>query len=420
MVVRLLLAIVLLAGSVAAGVALGDGQGTVSGDRAPRPVETVVVSSRSGQVDASIPGSIEISDASVWINQAVYVTLRIESESPYVSLDAGDVRLDGMDVQAQAQVRHPVETGRGARTVHQLSWVIFPHVIGEFEIELPPVRYRRDGVVTHLIHVPGIPLHVRPLPAFVPPTLPIGRMGLDVSLPKDLFLVKHKLNFLELAISTRNPPGRKPVELLRQLRSDEALTFYPPRNLAGEDGEAGSGRDEMHYQVPFASGATGWVPLPTLRLQYFDTATGKIVTEDHPLGGYVAIAQWMIHTGAVLLLLIVAAALRYLYRGFKRHLHAFRSYRAALNGLARAETPADLKSALMHIAVAESWPANLTLLSWLRCWARRYPRKSRVADAILRLQDAHYGGQGIGIEELRAGLMDTCYERMPILRIIGS
>jgi hypothetical protein len=366
------------------------------------------------QDEASLQGRFEVSGTAVWIGQAVHVTLQVEGDSPFASLDAGSARLDGIEVLPRPHARHPVAGGGEQRTGHELGWVLYPQIAGDLRIELPPVEYRRDGVITHLIHPPAIQLRVRPLPLFVPPTMPIGRMDLDVSLPDGRFLVKDELNFLELRITAEGPPGRNASVLLRQLRSEEAVTFYPPRDVTDE---RPGHRDERVYQIPFAPGTTGRISLPVLRLQYFDPSTGKIVTGQHALGSHVSLPRWSIHAAMALLLLGTGMVLRYLYRILTRKLQVFRSYRAAVRSLRRAETPGELKTALMHVAEAESWPGNITLASWRCRWLRRHPGMSRVADDILRLQALHYGRKVAAIEPIRAALIDICHQRMPLLKL---
>jgi hypothetical protein len=73
----------------------------------------------------------------------------------------------------------------------------------------------------------------------------------------------------------------------------------------------------------------------------------------------------------------------------------------------------------MDVAGAESWPTNLTLAVWLNYWITRYPRLSSVSDDILRLQERLYGQAEVTVDEIRYCLIDICYQRMPLLKILG-
>jgi hypothetical protein len=408
MVTRILVSMALLLWGGLPAPAFGEGEG------AERAVVNIVPHADTDHShQQAIRGEVEVGGTDVWINQAVRIILRVVTDSPFVTLDAGDAQLDGFDILLQPQERQALEEG----TEHRLGWVLYPQVSGDLSVSLPPVRYRRDGIVTHMIHLPTIRLQVRPLPVFVPPTMPVGRMVLHVSPPEGWYLETHKLDFLELRVGTAGRRDREPLELLRQLRSDASLVFYPPRDVTSEHAARNTGTSEAVYQVPFTPVAMGRVSLPSLRLQYFDPATGKIVTEHHVLGSRVSIARWVIQAGAAVLLLGLLVLARYLYRVIERKWRVFLAYRAALHDLRRAVTPGDIKAALMRIAVAESWRGHHTLQSWLHNWKSRYPGLPSLEQDMLRLQAMHYGRNHVDIEKPRSFLIDVCQQRMPLLKL---
>ena len=364
--------------------------------------------------------SNDVSGTDVWINQAVRVTMQVESSSRYAWLDAETARQSGVEIEALPHERHASELDV-ARTLHRIGWVLYPQTTGTITIQLPAVRYHRDGVITHRFYPPGIELHVRALPAFVPPTMPVGRIELQASMPDRLFMVKRELNFLTLRITSEGTPALYLPGLLTQLNSSRSVTFYPPRSIADEkSNRAGSGRDTV-YRVPFAPKTIGLVSLPSMRLQYFDPATGKIRTHTQSLGSFIAVSQWIVYAVAAALSVVAIVLLRFAWRWFKRKLQIYRCYRTALRRLRHADTPQAIKTALMEIAGAEFWPTNLTLAAWLHHWATRYPRLSpaSVSDSVLRLQGQLYGQTDAALEEIRPCLVDMCYRRVPLLRIMG-
>ncbi|HSJ48321.1 MAG TPA: hypothetical protein VLA26_05685 [Gammaproteobacteria bacterium] len=377
-------------------------------------VEALTPAARDAGHTLQVRGEPVATDA--WFNQPVRLVLWIGSDSPYAFLETESIEQPGVETIELPAMRQSREVAGATLTEYRVGWVFYPRVTGPVELELPPLRFRRDGLVTHRIELPRIRLQVRPLPRFVPPTLPIGPLVLEVEAPQGMLLRRGKLEFLRLRILGEAPPGQSLSGLLRQLRSDARVTFYPPRELTAGAGGWRDGRHETVYEIPFASQATGSTPLPVLHLQYFDPGTGKLVTRHQALGRYLSLPRWLLWAGLLLLALGVGLLLRALYRGLARRLRTRRGYRAALRVLRRAQTPAELKDALMEIAAAEAWPRNLTLTAWLRHWAGRYPRLGWITDDILRLQAWCYGGREAPLEEIRQSLVRLCQRRMSLLR----
>jgi len=383
------------------------------------PVRVIATPAIDRKDNAPILVSNEVGGTSVWINQAVQVNMQVESDSRYAWLDSETAQQDGIKIVALPQTRHARVQNGVRRTQHRIGWVLYPQTAGTITLQLPPVKYQRDGVITHWFYPPEIELHVRALPAFVPPTMPVGRMQLEVSMPDQLFLLKRELVFLSLRIRNEGPPGQYPSEVLRQLKSNQTVTFYPPREMTDENDSQTDNGKEDRYQVPFAPKIMGLISMPSVRLQYFDPSTGKIETQNYLLGKFVAVGQWVVYTGVAVVLLGVMVLSRFFYRRLKRQLQVYQSYRTALRKLQQAETPGELKSALMDVAGAESWPTNLTLAVWLNYWITRYPRLSSVSDDILRLQERLYGQAEVTVDEIRYCLIDICYQRMLLLKILG-
>lgn len=385
--------------------------------RKTRPL-TVEVKPAVDQADKSpMKVSPQLGDTNVWLNQPVHVTVQVDSDSRYAWLESPAAHQDDVEIVAEPPVRHTEMHDGQARTQHRIGWVLYPQTTGTISVQLPRIEYYREGVATHRFYPPRLVLHVRALPAFVPPTMPIGRMQLDVSVPHALFLVKNKLDFFTLRIHGEGPPGQRPSGVLRQLKSSSDITIYPARELVGTVPVYEGGEQEVAYQVPFAPQSMGRVSLPGIRLQYFDPDTGKIETQFQPLGRFIVLDQWMVYAGVVILMLLAAWFGGFAYRYSKRQLRLYTAYRKALRTFAHASTPQEMRSGLMEIARGECWPGNLTLAAWQIQWSRCYPQLSSVSASIERLQAWLYGRAETNLQDIRPVLIDVCQRRVPLLRV---
>lgn len=353
----------------------------------------------------------------VWVTQAVRISLQIESHSRYASLHTESVQHADLDIHLLPYVREAITPDGAQRTRHRIGWVLHPQAPGPLTLQLPPVEYQRDGVTTHRFYPPKLHLKVRPLPAFVPPTMPVGKIGLEVRLPERLFLGKRELAFLTLRFTSEGSPGRHAAGILRQFRSNQDLTFYAPRELdSGEGGDIFLGGPGT-YQVPFAAKTMGLIELPPLRLQYFDPVTGKIATGTYSPGKVLSITPWVQYAGLVIAVLALYWLAKILFHWLRQRYRSWQSYRSALIRLRRAESPQAIKAALMDMAIAEGWPGNLTLATWQQRWTTQYPQLSSISGNILRLQARLYGQNEDNLDEIRCNLIDVCYWRIPLLKL---
>lgn len=367
--------------------------------------------------DSPIKVTARVDNTRVWVNQAVRVTMQLETDSYYDQLQTTAVKMQGVDIAvlAHSRERQASDTGQGAR--HSIAWLVYPQTPGELSIQLPAIDYKRNGVVSHRFYPPKVQLEVQALPVFVPPTMPVGRVRLDVSLPDVLFLTKHELAFVNLHLGSESPLGQQASALLRQLKSNDSVTVYAHREISPESDEPVI-PNEYRYQVPFAPNIMGLINLPSVRLQYFDTSSGKITTRTVALGRFVAISPWLLYLLMAAMLLLVYKLLKLLIRRVNLSYRVYRAYVNALTALRQAQTPQAFKAALMEIARGEGWSVNLSLAMWLDHWLRRYPRHASLAESVLGLQRLSYAKHDESLEQIRSQLMAACYQRMPLLKIL--
>ncbi len=384
---------------------------SLGGSRTPAvPVVATPAVDHTDQVPIGV--SAQVSNTSVWVNQPVTVAMTIDTGSRFAQLDAEAMQQDGLEIVGPTLVSRAAGP-QGVR--YTLRWRIYPQAAGVRALQLPPARYARDGVVTHRFYPPPLQLHVRPLPSYVPPTMPVGRVRIDATLPDRLFLVNHRLAFLALRISERGPPGENHAALLRQLSSSRTLRFYPPRTIRHADEDAGASRSTV-YEIPFAAQSMGLLHLPPIRVQYFDPATGKIRTRTEALGTLVVFDPWLVYAGRAALAVLALWLLRRLALYLQAKWRRYRRYAAALQTLREGDTPDSLQSALREMATAEGWQGNITLAAWSTNWQRCFPRLSSVSESVLQLQAALYGGAHADHGAIRAALIEACHRRVPPLK----
>lgn len=375
------------------------------------PVPIRVTPAIDHKDDTPIAISTHVSQTNVWLKQPVRIDMQIETGASIVVFDSDNPKNSNIEFMPLAVTRQTVTHKGQKRTRHKLGWVLYPLSPGAHSLQLPPIRYQRDGVITHRFFPPRLDLVVKPLPAYVPATMPVGKFDVRVTLPERAFQISNRLGYLSLHTVSNGLPGQYLPGLLRQFKSNRAVKFYPPQ--VETTGNAPG------YRIPFVINHMGLVSLPTLRLQYFDPDTGKLHTRRYAIGRLLVMSQWLMYSIYMLLVLALFLILRLAARKLRTLLHYNTQYRLAARELQHAGQPDEFRSALIHIAQAEHWPANLSLQRWLQCWQSRYPGMTFINDKVLRLQAWCYGGCPADVRELRNTLLKICYRRAPLLRLFS-
>lgn len=195
--------------------------------------------------------------------------------------------------------------------------------------------------------------------------------------------------------------------MTRQLKSTRDIRFYPLEKVA--DG----------YRIPFSVKNMGLFSLPKLRLQYFNPLHGRIYTQQYALERFVVLSQWLVYLLELVLFAGVALLLRYVYKRLNNLIFVIRGYLQAVYKIQLADSASACKAGLMTIALAESWPVNLTLQKWQGYWNQKYPHLDSVSKYIQRLEEGLYSNKpDSGIETIRTGFLQTVYQRLPLLKLL--
>lgn len=363
--------------------------------------------------------SYELNRQSVWLKQPITVVARIETRADIVDISAPAFDDRGFRSFILPLERKTITAGGKSRTVHRLGWILYPLVTGSRELQLPAIQYRRDGVITHRFFPPRYKITVKALPSYVPATMPVGRVEIKTGEFEKRLYLRNNLESLSIRVTADGLPGQYVSYLLEQLKSTESVSLYPTEMHTVQHLNPARMTNRLDYRVPFVPTRSGWMKFPTLRLQYFNPESGKIVTKQHDLGTAFSVPRWLVWLTVTLLVFPIVVLLRYSLARLAQYWLRLRNYQAALLLLKNAKTLTDLRLALSAIARAESWPDNITVGRWLKLWRDRFPTKAGPDQSLLKLQECLYGGRKGRPDEFRADLLEICYHRMPLLMLVN-
>lgn len=361
--------------------------------------------------------SVAHTEKPVWLKQPYTVTVTMQTRDAIVNLHRAGLEQAGFSVY---ELPEEVDTAQAGVTTRRFGWVIYPLTSGVHTLNLPPVEYIRDGVVTHRFHLPRIRPEVMPLPSYVPVTMPVGRVDVEVERPGGVWVTRNRRDHFVVRVRGDALPGQDMQPLLREMKDTARFGVYPARATRAETASAGAIRSDIDFRVPFVARGSGWITLPTLRWHYFDPHTGKIRSQALALGYVISVPRWLSVSVLALLSVVVVFAGRWGWRKVQRYGQRIRHYRAAMHSLRAARSAPELRAALGEIARAEGWPANLSVRQWYELWATRFPRRTAPAAPLQSLQRGLYRGAVVPLDDVRSALIALCRWRSPFPSCFGK
>ena len=338
--------------------------------------------------EGPITVTTHLSEPSPWQRQQVMLQLDITTPDLFASLAVeGELKARDVDVVPLPLSRERRGTGKVA--VLRLGWALSPLTAGTHNVELPPIRYELSGRTERIYYFPAMPLPVRPLPPYIPPTLPVGKVSVTSTLTPGGLLSPDTLAYWTVTVSgeTVTPRGLPP--LLRQVQSSERVRFLSVESERTWDAE--TQRSRVVHHIPVKPLASGRLSLPSLQFQYFDPGTGRLVRVTHtPPRPWVLGWGWraaMVMVPGLPALWLCLQLYRLSRRAFRRR----REQNAALMALKEAADARQLRRALEAVSHAEGFPANLSLREWARHWRAHHHADPAFDPLVARLSRACYG-----------------------------
>lgn len=348
----------------------------------------------------AIEYSARVSATEVWQREQILYTLDIVTTDRFASLRADETPFDGFESISFAPRRLPLDDGRVRL---RISWALYPLAAGKHILQAPAVAYRLSGVEQRMYFPAPLQISVRALPAYIPPTMPVGRVTLRNVEPPRWLQRPEFLDYWRIELRSDAVPPHWMPPILRQLQSNQDISYLNADSTRASHADNDTVHHQVTHNVPFKTLSNGGQRLASPRLQYFDPRSGRLHSEEYtPPAIYSLNVFWRLVIALPLLLLLGV-----LTRAIARRLIDWRRRRIALNralyALARSRDAEQLRTALRQTGVALGWRDNLSLGEWLACWRRGYESELEsgrengdcLGDLLNTLSSYSYGTQTV-------------------------
>ncbi len=360
-----------------------------------------------------------VSASSVWVRQQLLVTVHVRSTNRFFELQAPSFDQPGLTV-VPLQTETDNESIAGTDyTVKTTGWALYPAHSGAMLLNLPPVDYSRGGRIQARFAVPRVRVDVRALPPYIPADMPVGAVRLTTRLDAPALLNTDSIAFWKVTTSASNLPVAALPSALARLRDSADLEFIPATPVWGQQTTVDGVHSSRTVTIPFVAGGSGRIPLPILRLQYFDPDTGRLVrVATQAQSVWVLGTGWRISLSAICLAALLYGA-THTWRVVRAAHARSKRERALLREIRAAGRASEVRRALQHFGHDQGWRLNGSLQTWLLRFTQHYRSVDpRLEQNLVTLNRLEFAAEQRGdLDEVRARVVAALQKARPRRRV---
>lgn len=255
----------------------------------------------------------------------------------------------------------------------QIGWALTALKSGRLKLELPAVEYSISGVSRKQFYLPAKSIYIKPLPLYLPPTIPVGKITIQSQLSHDGLLQSDSLFYWDIKLNGNLNNAYSLPPILRQIKSTGHIKILPITSEHSLQATEISLISTVAHSIPFKALESGFLKLPEIKLQYFDPDDGKIKILFHQNKGAFVLTYFWRSLLAILMISFLAYALNASYKIWQRFKFSKFKRQQAMQIL--QEDPSNIKKvreSIRLLSEAEYWPKNSSMRQWRKCWINKY------------------------------------------------
>ncbi|MBT4193222.1 MAG: hypothetical protein HOB14_03025 [Gammaproteobacteria bacterium] len=267
--------------------------------------------------------------ADYWADQAIMIQVDVSLYEKRNNVVVNDFEIDGFVVRSLKPQRINAEAG----DVIRLQWMLLTPSPGHYEIELPSIQQR--GRSRFRFYLPKLKLSIKPIPAYLPATVPVGRHSVN----SDLVYSKNMPASWLLRIENK---GRIPAQV------EGLQDFFEQKGIASDDVNIDHQIDDRSSKVVqlYEIKIPNWNlwSANEVNLAYFNTATGRLEFLEHTLPRFWNIPKYAQH-GLIYLLMLIFFYVANRIDKFAQNVRDWRKFRMLLQ---QSSTGNQLREGLLN------------------------------------------------------------------------
>lgn len=340
----------------------------------------------------------------LWQRQLLTVKLDVVTTHEFSYLKTESRKFDHFKIEYKLSKPVKLENKRFKKSINIYIW---PLNEGIHKMVLPTIELFLSARSIQSIHVPEQTFIVKPLPEYLPPGFPVGKIKIDTAYTASsllpFVLTTNHLASYKIKISSNGLHPDFIPDYANYLTSRD-ITHLPvsdkKTNLTGSDSFLYS----QELSIPIVPKRTGIVSFDTIKISSFDPVDSKIVSYYLKSNHLISI-----NTGIQIALLLVVLLFIYLVIYFLITVLSNLCYRRLIwKRLHQSNSADELSSALMLLTADYSITAkqrNINHCLNLSSWALDWPIEN-ISSYIHDINQLKYStDKGLSFTEIKSGLL---------------
>ena len=121
---------------------------------------------------------------------------------------------------------------------------------GSLSLELPPIEYSVSGVSRKKFYSPIKDINFKPLPSYLPPTIPVGKVSIQSKPPSDKLLKSESIYYWNVSLKGLLNSTYELPAILRQLKSNSNIKFFPAESIRSSNTTVNSLISIVNHSIP--------------------------------------------------------------------------------------------------------------------------------------------------------------------------
>ena len=338
------------------------------------------------QAKTPIEINLKQSAQEVWQRQQLIISLEVITDDPFSRLDFEDFSQKGFSIIPFKQQR--VETKQ--QTLLTLQWLVFPFIAGDYQLELPRIRYRPNSGRIQTLDLNTIAIKIKKLPLYVPPTMPVGQISLEQIWANGSFISPNNLHEWQVIVKGIDVAKQTMPPITQNITTTKRLQILPIQSTLKSLQTTKGIINTRTYKIPLKAKQSGRLSLPNIQFQYFDTADSKLKTASLATPFIISLNQWLIGFILLLMLTAVSYTLKFLFIKLKNSREKQKQRKAVMQALEKATNYSQIRQALSQYAQTQGWNKNTSLTTFSNHWQAAHGKSPQLKKAIVHLQKMEF------------------------------
>jgi hypothetical protein len=243
---------------------------------------------------------------------------------------------------------------------------------GLLKLELPAIEYSVSGVSRKQFYFPTKKVTVKPLPLYLPPTIPVGRISIESKSSSTYLIKTDSIYYWNIKLSGELINTYQLPAILRQIKSNSNIKFFPVDSKRSAIKKTSNLTKIVNHSIPFKVFDSGSLKLPAIHFQQFDPVTGKIEKTILQSDDIFALSLLWRSILSIFIISVTSYIINLIYKIWKRFIYSKHMREQAIQILNKEENIGRIRESIRFLAKSEHWPKNITITQFGTSWEEKY------------------------------------------------